>query len=248
LALNRIGLVPAQFASRMWLPELTSIATTMVFLWVFYWRRGQRGADRYLPPPRHQPADRVLFVVAGIACLVFVGAILLVDIQLWIASLTCTVVVAGAFAWRRRGVLRLSLLPWRLLVFVTGLFLVIETINRHGLADVMQTLIGTDDRTIGMYRAAAAGAGLSNVVNNLPAYVAGEAVVPKGNGNQLLGLLVGTNIGPVVTPWASLATLLWYERCSANGVRIPLWKLVATGFGLAVTGLVAVVGVLALTS
>jgi Na+/H+ antiporter NhaD/arsenite permease-like protein len=98
-----------------------------------------------------------------------------------------------------------------------------------------------------MYRAAAAGAVLSNVVNNLPAYVAGEAVIPVGNGDQLLALLVGTNVGPVITPWASLATLLWFERCHTQGVNIPLFKFMLTGAGLAVIGLAATVAALRLT-
>jgi len=247
LALNRIGLAPIAFAGRMWGAELASVAVTMAFLWLFYWRRGERGADRYVPPPPHEPRDRLLFAVAGVACLVFIAAILFVNAPLWIASTICAALVAVAFAVRRPRSLRPGLLPWQLLVFVTGLFLVIATLSRHGLSDVMLRLVGSDDGLVGEYRAATAGAALSNVVNNLPAYVAGEAVIPKANGDQLLALLIGTNVGPVVTPWASLATLLWYERCHAHGVEIPLRKLMLTGTGLAVAGIVATVAALAVT-
>jgi arsenical pump membrane protein len=247
LALNRIGLAPAAFAARMWGPELASVAVTMLFLWVFYWRRRERGADTYVPPGPHAPGDRVLFRVAATACLVFVVAILAIDAQLWVASATCAALVVVAFAVRRRGVLRVGLVPWRLLAFVIGLFLVIETVSRHGLSEAMLALVGHDGALAGEYRAAAAGAGLSNVVNNLPSYVAGEAVVPRGNGDQLLALLIGTNVGPVITPWASLATLLWYERCHAYGVDVPLRKFMATGLGLATAGLLATVATLALT-
>jgi arsenical pump membrane protein len=86
------------------------------------------------------------------------------------------------------------------------------------------------------------------VVNNLPAYVAGEQVIPAANHTQLLSLLVGTNLGPVVTPWGSLATLLWFEWCRRSAVRVPMAKFVVTGAGLAVTGLAAVVGVLLLAA
>jgi arsenical pump membrane protein len=248
LALDRIGLAPTAFAARMWGAELASVAVTMAFLWLFYWRRGERGVDRYVPPPPHVPRDRALFVVAGVACLVFVAAILVIDAQLWMAATVCAGLVTAAFAVRHPAVLRPALVPWRLLAFVTGLFLVIETIGRHGLSELMLNLVGHGNTTVDMYRAAAAGAALSNTVNNLPAYVAGEAVIPPGNGDQLLGLLVGTNVGPIITPWASLATLLWYERCHAHGVDVKVTRFMLTGAILAVAGLAATVGALALTA
>jgi len=247
LALDRIGLAPVEFAGRMWLAQLASIAATMACLWLFYWRRGERGVDRYDPPGPHEPGDRVLFGVAGVACLIFVAAILLVDVQLWVASTTCAGIVVVAFLLRRRQAVRPQLFPWRLLVFVTGLFLVIQTVSRHGLSDVMTHLIGPDGGTGGMYRAAAAGAGLSNTVNNLPAYLAGEAAVRPENHDQLLALLVGTNVGPVVTPWAALATLLWYERCHAAGVDVRVGRLMLTGAVLAVVGITVTVAALAVS-
>jgi len=101
--------------------------------------------------------------------------------------------------------------------------------------------------TAGAVRAAATGAGLCNVVNNLPAYVAGEAVIPFGNHEQLLALLIGTNVGPIITPWASLATLLWFERCRSYDAVVPMRTFVLTGAGLAVVGLAATVTALLLS-
>jgi len=40
LAANRVALPPVEFASRMWAVQLSSAAVTMLFLWVFCWRRG----------------------------------------------------------------------------------------------------------------------------------------------------------------------------------------------------------------
>lgn len=271
LALNRVGMTPAAFAGRLWAVELASVATTMACLWIFYWRPKRRNADRYVPPTRYSPPSPVLFSIAAAACVGFVVAILF-DVSLSIVSPVAAGVVILAYAVRagarktpraapvRRGEeglvdlgLRrflgavLRILPWRLLVFVTGLFLVVETISLHGLSDVMATLIGHQNGVSGMYRAAATGAGLSNAVNNLPAYVAGEAAVPRQNSDQLLALLIGTNVGPIVTPWASLANLLWYERCRSFQVTVPVRRFVATGAVLAVAALAVDVAVLALT-
>ncbi len=76
------------------------------------------------------------------------------------------------------------------------------------------------------------GTGAANAVNNLPAYLALEPV--GGSPARLAALLIGVNLGPLVTPWASLATLLWHERLRSLNVEIR-WG------GFAVAGVAAVV-------
>ncbi|HEY0374463.1 MAG TPA: ArsB/NhaD family transporter, partial [Amnibacterium sp.] len=46
---------------------------------------------------------------------------------------------------------------------------------------------------------------------------------------RLLALLVAVNAGPLITPWASLATLLWHGRLTAMGVRISWWRFAGLG-------------------
>lgn len=240
LAADRVGLSSSGMAATMWAPQLASIVVTMVCLWRFYWRRGRRGADAYVPPAPLKPADPVLFRVCALACAGFLLAILIADVPLWSASLTTMLVVVVAFTLRRRSAeLRLSLIPWRLLVLVPGMFLVVETLNANGLHELLTSAIGPDGGPVGMLRSAGVGAGLSNVLNNLPVYLAGEAAVPVGNQDQLLAMLIGTNVGPLVTPWASLATLLWFERCRGHGTNIPLKRFMGTGLVLSVAGTLA---------
>lgn len=247
LAMERLGLSTKEFAGRLWLPQLVSVAVTMAFLWVFFWRRGRRGADRYDPPPPVPVADPLLFRTAATVCVLFIVAILL-ELPIQVAALAAAVLMIAAFAWRDRSKLTLALFPWQLLVFVTGLFLVVPTLSRYGLAGLMSALAGTGGDGDGAYRAAAVGAGLSNLINNLPAYTAVEKVIPVVNQDQLLALLIGTNIGPVITPWASLATLLWFEWCRRRGVRVPMLTFVLAGAGLAVVGVAATVGALLITA
>ncbi|MER5428730.1 SLC13 family permease [Streptomyces sp. NPDC002588] len=269
LAADRVALSSLGLAGRMWAPQLAAIAVTTACLWGFFWRRGRRGTEsagllrggpgaarvedvraadlRYVPPGVHRPADPVVFRVCALACAGFLLAILVADVELWIASATAGAVAVAVFAVRDRRALRWSLVPWRLLVMVPGMFLVVETVNAHGLHDLLASAVGHDGGTLGLFRAAAVGAGLSNVLNNLPVYLAGEGAVPVGNHDQLLALLIGTNAGPVITPWASLATLLWYERCVAYGVRVPVARLVGTGAVLATAAVAAAVTALAVT-
>jgi arsenical pump membrane protein len=250
LAAGRVGLETSAFAARMWAPQVASMAVTMTLLWLLYWRRQKRGVDRYEPPVMTPIRDRTLLSATGIACLVFIGAVLVgaeTGWQVAAAAAAAAAIAVLGFLVRDRTELRLSLIPWQLLVFVTGLFLVVPTLSHYGLGRVMVALIGTDGDIGGAFRAAFAGVGLSNLLNNLPAYVAGEAAITVANRDQLLALLIGTNVGPVIAPWGSLATLLWFEWCRRRGVQIPWRTFMLAGATLAVAGCAAAVTALVLT-
>ncbi|MFI6786169.1 SLC13 family permease [Nonomuraea sp. NPDC050383] len=244
LGMQKIGLDAQEFAARMWAPQIASIVVTMAFLWVFYWRRGERRDLRYTPPLLEPVGDRVLFAVASAACVLFIVALLL-KVQVGVAAPAAALIVVAAYALRARKRLTWGLIPWQLLIFVTGLFLVVPTLSRYGLADLMSWMLGTGHDP---YRTAAVGGGLANTINNLPAYKAVEQVIPSGERDQLLALLIGTNVAPVITPWASLATLLWFESCRRHDVRVPMRRFLLTGAGLAVSGLLVTVWALVLTS
>ena len=47
-----------------------------------------------------------------------------------------------------------------------------------------------------------------------------------------MALLVGVNAGPLITPWASLATLLWLQRCRTAGIVGAVALAGARGHGL----------------
>ncbi|MFJ9371185.1 SLC13 family permease [Nocardia sp. NPDC101769] len=251
LAADRVALSATGFAARMWLPQGLSILITMACLWWWYWRRSQRGGERYVVPEPIRPVDlreRVLLYASGGACVLFVVAIPFVGDRIGIAATVAAAIALVAFAIYDRSALRWSLFPWQLLVFVSGLFLVVPTLSRYGLSDLVDRLIGTDTSGLGVFRAVGAGAALSNIVNNLPAYTAGEAVIGPGERNQLLALLIGANIGPVVTPWASLATLLCLEFCRTHEVKVPMRRFVPTGLVLAIVATTAATAGLLLTS
>ncbi|MEU1746300.1 SLC13 family permease [Micromonospora arida] len=247
LAADRVGLAPLTYATRMALPQLVAVAVTMALLWFTWWRRDQPTGGRFVPPAAHVPADPVLHRTALAGCLLFIGGIL-AGVQIGLASTVALALVLVGFVVRSPATLRPGLVPVRLLLFVTGLFLVVQTLGRHGLDDVVGTMLGADGGALGALRAGGTGALIANALNNLPAYLAGESVLPAGDATRLLALLIGTNVGPLAAPWASLATLLWFERCRAAGVAVPLTRFVLTSILLAVTGTLGAVGALLLVS
>ncbi|RRR99839.1 arsenic transporter [Glycomyces terrestris] len=247
LAADRIGLDPLAFAARMWAPQLAVLAVTALCLWLGFWRRRHRERDRYLVPARSpRIADRRLFWTAAAVCAGFVAAVV-ADVPIQLVSTAAAAVLVAHCLRRRRDLLSWDLIPWRLLVLTAGLFLVVPALMRHGGDALVSALAGTGAGDAGVFRAGLTGAGLSNLVNNLPAYAAVESVIPPGREDALLAALIGTNVGPLVLPWASMATLLWFDLVTGRrpGVpadqrlRVPIGRFTAAGAVLAVTATAA---------
>jgi arsenical pump membrane protein len=225
LALRRLHLSPHDFFTRMWLPTVVSVALTVLVLGLRY-HRDLRGS--YQVPTHPGVTDRWLFVLTALACLGLVPGILLggdPTVVVTVASAALVVV----FAVRRRGALRFGLVPWRLTLFVLGLALVVAAALRHGGDRVVASITGSGDGLGALLHVAGVGAVSSNLLNNLPAYLVVEPDAAGGGPTRLLALLIGTNVGPLVLLWGSLATLLWRERCRARGVEISARHFAAIG-------------------
>ncbi len=225
LAMRRLHLTPHEFFTHMWLPTIVSVVLTVVVLGLRY-HRDLRGI--YEVPHHPGIADRPLFVLTTLACLGLVPAILLGGDPTVVVTVAATALVV-VFAVRRRAALRLGLVPWQLTLFVLGLALVVAAALRHGGDRVIASITGTGDGLGALLHIAGVGAVLSNLINNLPAYLVVEPDAADGGPSRLLALLVGTNTGPLVLLWGSLATLLWRERCKARDVEVSAWHFASMG-------------------
>lgn len=227
LAQDRLGLNPLQFAGLVWAPALVGLLVPVVLLWLAF-RRDLRGT--YGPQPAHRVGDRLLLRAAAATLLVLLPA-LVSGVPVQYPALAAAAVLLAVFAWRRPAVLRWSMVPWRPLMLTVGLFMLMEALHAHGLTDLLAGVAGAGDSLPALLQLAGVGAGAANAANNLPAYLALEPVA--GSPARLAALLIGVNLGPLVSPWASLATLLWHERLRVLNVPIR-WG------GFALAGLVAV--------
>jgi arsenical pump membrane protein len=225
LALRRLHLSPHEFFTRMWLPTVVSVVLTVVVLGLRYHR--DLGGTYETP---HHPGvtDRLLFVLTTLACLGLVPGVLLGGDPTIVVTVAAVALVV-VFAVRRRAALRLGLLPWRLTLFVLGLALVVEAVLRHGGDRVVASVTREGDGLGTMLDVAGVGAVSSNLLNNLPAYLVVEPDAAGGGPSRLLALLIGTNVGPLVLLWGSLATLLWRERCKAGDVDVSAVQFASMG-------------------
>jgi len=232
----------ATFVGLSWAPFLAGLLGAVLVLGLVY-RRRLRGT--YGTPAPAEPRDPVLFRTAAVVCCLLAPAFVS-GITPAVPAGVAAVVLIAVFAWRRREALRPSLLPWQTVILVAGLFLVVQTLTAHGLDRLLAPVAGTGEGFGAHLRLAGTSALTANAVDNLPAYLAVEPLA--GSASRLVAVLIGVNLGPLVTPWASLATLLWLERCRARGVRISLPRFALLGLVGAVVCVVAATAALQLTA
>jgi arsenical pump membrane protein len=246
LALHRLqalGVDLGGYVSITWLPALVSVLVTVAVLAVMF-RRDLR--TRYRRPDQPQADDRVLLWASAGICIALAPAFATGVQPAWPAAVAALALVA-LFAVRRRSDLRASHVPWRLVLLVIGLFFVVQTLQVHGLPHLLARVAGSGESWPAHLRLATTGALGANGFDNLPAYLALEPVSDSSPA-RLVALLLGVNCGPLLTVWASLATLLWRERCQAAGVEVSARRFFLRGLVVVPLLLLTTTAALSLTS
>lgn len=244
LAVDRLHWSATTYARHTWLAALVAVVVTVLVLYVLH-RRDLSG--RYVAPAREAVADRLTFWLAASVC-VLLAVLFVVGVPYWVAASVGALVLVAAFTWRSRSALHWSLVPLPLVVTTLGLFFMVQAAEIHGLAHLLRDAVGSGGTSYAdLLRVTGVGASGSNVVNNLPAYLAIEPAVSASH-SRLLALLVGTNLGPLITLWGSLATLLWRERCRARDVHVSWRRFLLEGLALVPVLLLATTGALAITN
>jgi arsenical pump membrane protein len=224
-----LGVGHAGYVRLAALPAVAAVVGTVLVLYLLH-RRELRG--RYLPDAPPDPHDQVLLRLAAAVCLA-VGPLFALGLSpAWVASVAAVVLIAAAWA-RNRDLVRHLKVPWQMALAVAALFVLIDAALQLGLQPALASLAGEGTSPADLARVAGVGALAANGVNNLPAYIALESVTSDAPA-RLMALLIGVNVAPLVTPWASLATLLWAQRCRARGIHISVKSLAVQGLLCAV--------------
>jgi len=136
-------------------------------------------------------------------------------------------VIRGSHEISTREVLRKA--PWQVVIFSLGMYLVVYGLRNAGMTSYLTAVLNECAR-YGVW-GAALGTGvitaiLSSLMNNMPTVLIGalsiDATTSQGvvRDAMIYANIIGSDLGPKITPIGSLATLLWLHVLESKDIRI----------------------------
>ena len=240
---NLVNIVSADFfdigfdryAAVMAPVNLASIAATLMVLFFVFGRDIPKAYDvERLAAPSSAIKDRATFLWGWvILAFLLIGFFVLEPRGVPVSAVAATgavvlLVVAGRGAViSTTKVLREA--PWQVVIFSLGMYLVVYGLGNAGLTRQIAGLL--DGFAQGGVWGAAFGTGfltafLSAIANNMPTVLIGALSIDASGATgaareaMIYANVIGSDLGPKMTPIGSLATLLWLHVLARKGVKI----------------------------
>jgi arsenical pump membrane protein len=212
-----------------------------------------------LDDPRSAIHDRATFIAGWwVLGILLVGCFALEPLGIPVSAImgVCAALLLGIAAKGHRISTRkvMKEAPWHIVVFSLGMYLVVYGLRNAGLTDHLARLLDVFAQH-GVW-GAALGTGvltavLASIMNNLPTVLIGllsieasHAVGPVQEA-MVYANVIGSDLGPKITPIGSLATLLWLHVLQRKGIHIGWGYYFKVGIVLTVPVLLITLAALA---
>lgn len=250
-----------EYASVMVPVDIAAIAATLVVLHLFFRKDIPSVYDlNRLKEPVLAIKDPATFKTGWIVLvLLLIGFFVLEPLGIPVSAIA-GIGAAILFVVAKRGhaintgkVLRGA--PWQIVIFSLGMYLVVYGLRNAGLTEYLSGVLNLlADK--GLW-AATFGTGLltaflSSIMNNLPTVLVGALSIDGSTASGVIkeamiyANVIGSDLGPKITPIGSLATLLWLHVLSQKNMTITWGYYFRTGIIMTLPVLLVTLAALAL--
>ncbi|HEY0491761.1 MAG TPA: arsenic transporter [Telluria sp.] len=251
----------ARYAAVMIPVNFVSVAATLAALVLFFGKDIPANYDMaQLKSPAEAIHDRATFTAGWwVLAMLLAGFFWLDDLGIPISAVAAAgaaillAVAARGHKISTREVLRSA--PWQVVIFSLGMYLVVYGLRNAGLTDYLTAVLNRCAE-YGVW-GAAIGTGvitavLSSIMNNMPTVLIGALAIDATSTQgvvreaMIYANVIGSDLGPKITPIGSLATLLWLHVLSSKNINISWGYYFRVGIVLTLPVLLITLSALAL--
>ncbi|MCT7404943.1 arsenic transporter [Aliarcobacter cryaerophilus] len=233
----------AQYFFDMIIPFIVSVIASTIFLWLILRKDIPKTVDiTLLKEPKSVIKNMKLFYfswvfLAFLLCAYFLGDAYDLPISIFALGGATIFLIIATISKSVEPLKIIKEAPWQVVWFSIGLYIVVYGLKNAGLTDYLAIILkdlALRGETIAVLGTGFIAAFLSAIMNNMPTIMIMDiALNDIQNQAMIYANIVGCNLGPKMTPFGSLATLLWLHVLAKKGVKISFAQY--SKFGLIIT-------------
>jgi arsenical pump membrane protein len=246
-----------EYARNMFIPNLLSIFASIVVLWIYFRKDIPFTIDvSQLPEASSVIKNQTMFKISWVFLVLlmagyFVGDYYDLPVSVFALGGALIFLAIAKYFKAVKPLETIKAAPWQVVWFSVGLYVVVYGLKNAGLTDIIASWIvelSKQGDTVAIIGTGFLSAFISSVMNNMPTIMIMDIAIDKvgyvGNEALVYANILGSNLGPKMTPIGSLATLLWLHVLAQKGVTITWSEYMKVG--LVITPPVLLVALLGL--